>query len=54
MHLLVYYVLTGKTNTDTVSANMKDFIKKGLSSDKSLRFKDIDELRQAFQNIKSI
>lgn len=50
---ILYYVLTGKNNPDKLSENMKDFIEKGLNSDKSLRFKDIDELRQSFQNIKS-
>lgn len=50
---ILYYVLTGKTSPDKAPANMKAFIEKGLNSDKGLRFKDIDELRQAFQNIKS-
>lgn len=50
---ILYYVLTGKTSTDKVSENMKEFIGKGLNSDKGLRFKDVDELGQAFQNIKS-
>ena len=49
---ILYFVITGKTSTDRVSSNMKFFIENGLSSDKRLRFKDIDELRQAFQNIK--
>jgi serine/threonine-protein kinase len=50
---ILYYVLTGKTSTDKVSENMKEFIGKGLNTDKSLRFKDVDELGLAFQNIKS-
>jgi serine/threonine-protein kinase len=50
---ILYFVLTGKTNTDKVSENMRDFIEKGLNSDKGLRFKGIDELGQAFQKIKS-
>ncbi|WP_446810103.1 protein kinase family protein [Methylomonas sp. 2BW1-5-20] len=49
---ILYYVLTGKTSTDKVSTNLSTFIENGLNSDKRLRFKDIDELRQAFQNIK--
>ena len=49
---ILYFVLTGKTSTDKVSANLRSFIEKGLGSDKRFRFKDIDELRQAFQNIK--
>ncbi len=48
---ILYFVLTGRTRTDKVPASMKDFIDRGLSSDKGLRFKSIDELGQAFQNI---
>jgi serine/threonine-protein kinase len=48
---ILYYVLTGRTSTDRVSPNLRSFIEKGLSSDKRLRFKNIDELRQAFQHI---
>lgn len=51
---ILYYVLTGRTNTDKVPKSMKEFIERGLSSDKRLRFKSIDELGQAFQNIKSL
>lgn len=50
---ILYYVLTGKTSIDKVSESMKTFIEKGLNTDKGLRFKGIDELGQAFQNIKS-
>jgi Serine/threonine protein kinase len=49
---ILYYVLTGKTRTDKVSENLRTFVEKGLNSDKRLRFKDVDELRQAFQSIK--
>jgi serine/threonine-protein kinase len=48
---ILYYVLTGRTSTDRVSPNLRSFIEKGLSSDKRLRFKNIDELRQDFQHI---
>lgn len=51
---ILYYVLTGKKSTEKASANMRNFIEKGLNSNKNLRFKNIDELRQAFQNIQSI
>ncbi len=49
---ILYYVLTGKTSTSKVPENMRGFIEKGLNSDKRTRFKDINELGQAFQNIK--
>ena len=49
---ILYYVLTGKTSTKKVSNNMKIFVEKGLNIDKSLRFKNIDELGAVFKNIK--
>ncbi|MGD1862607.1 MAG: protein kinase [Leptolyngbyaceae cyanobacterium] len=47
----LYYVLTGRTRTDNAPDNLRDFVHRGLSSDKALRYQDVDELRQAFQNI---
>ena len=49
---IIYYVLTGKTTTSKVPDNMRGFIEKGLSSDKQVRFKSVDELSCFFQNIK--
>ncbi len=51
---ILYFVLTGKTNFDKVRPNLKDFIEKGLHRDKDMRFKNVDELNQAFQNIKTL
>ncbi|WP_277373343.1 protein kinase family protein [Pseudomonas sp. AA-38] len=51
---ILYYVLTGKSNTEKPPENLRAFIEKGLSSNKASRFKDIDELRKAFQSIASI
>lgn len=49
---LLYFVMTGKTRTDKVkNSNLKDFICKGLNSNKDQRFKNIDELSQAFQSV---
>lgn len=48
---ILYYVLTGKAKTENPPENVRAFIEKGLSSDKSVRFKDTDELRRAFQSI---
>ncbi|MBT2771033.1 protein kinase family protein [Halomonas sp. ISL-60] len=48
---ILYYVLTGKSKTEKPPENVSAFIYKGLSSDKAVRFKDIDELRKAFQTI---
>lgn len=48
---ILFYVLTGRTSTGKVSKNLRTFVEKGLSADKQFRFKDIDELRKAFQNI---
>jgi tRNA A-37 threonylcarbamoyl transferase component Bud32 len=49
---ILCFVLTGKTRTDKMPANLRSFINKGLNSDMQLRFKDTVELREAFQNIK--
>lgn len=48
---ILYYVLTGKSKTEKSPENFRAFVDKGLSSDKSIRFKDVDELRLAFQSI---
>lgn len=48
---ILYYVLTGRSKTEKPPKNMRAFIDRGLHSDKTLRFKNIDELRTAFQNI---
>ena len=48
---ILYYVLTGKSKTEKSPENVRAFVDKGLSSDKSIRFKDVDELRLAFQSI---
>jgi len=49
---LLYFVITGKTRTDKINENLKTFIKKGLDSSKDNRFKNVDELNQAFQSVK--
>lgn len=48
---ILYYVLTGKSKTEKPPKNVSAFVYQGLSSDKAVRFKDIDELRKAFQTI---
>ena len=49
---IVYYVMTGKTNTDSIAnSKLKDFVLKGLNPDKAIRFKTIDELARAFRLI---
>ncbi|WP_350608590.1 protein kinase [Pseudoalteromonas sp. MER144-MNA-CIBAN-0113] len=45
---ILYYVLTGKSKTEKSPENVRAFIDIGLSSNKSIRFKDIDEIRIAF------
>lgn len=49
---ILYYVLTGRTNTNNGPEYIRSFIEKGLNSDKYFRFKSIDEVGQAFQSIK--
>ena len=49
---LVYYVMTGRTNTEKIeNSALKEFVNRGLSSDKKKRFQDIDELISAFNSI---
>ncbi len=51
---ILYYVLTGKSKTEKAPENVRAFIERGLSSDKAIRFKDIEELRKAFLTIASM
>ncbi|MCH8475941.1 MAG: protein kinase family protein [Opitutales bacterium] len=51
---ILYYVLTGKSKTEKPPENVRAFVEKGLNSNKAVRFKDIDELRKAFQSIAPI
>lgn len=49
---LVYFVMTGKTNTDTIAdPKLKEFVKKGLNVDKSKRFQTVGEMIQVFRAI---
>lgn len=49
---VVYYVMTGRTNVDTISdPKLKNFVNKGLNADKSQRFQTICEMAQAFELI---
>lgn len=48
---IVYFVMTGRTNTDKIPDNLREFVKKGLHTDKSMRFKTTTEIVQAFRTI---
>lgn len=49
---LIYFVMTGKTNTDNISdLKLKAFVIRGLNADKSKRFNTINEMAQAFRQI---
>lgn len=49
---LIYYVLTGKTNTDNISnPKLQAFVQKGLNTDKALRFQNINDLVLEFHNL---
>jgi len=49
---IIYYVLTGKTNTDNISNHkLQAFVQKGLSPDKSKRFQNVNEVVQEFRNL---
>lgn len=50
---LVFFIMTGRTNTDKIeNLQLRDFVVKGLNPDKTKRYQDIDELINAFSNIK--
>ena len=52
---LIYYVMTGKTNTDSIqNQQLKIFVNKGLNPDKTKRFQNISEMKEAFRLINSI
>lgn len=51
---ILYFVLTGKSKTDKPPKNVRDFIERGLNSNKTVRFKNINEIRIAFQSIPPI
>lgn len=49
---IVYYVMTGKTNTDRITnPELKEFVTRGINADKSVRFKSVNEVVQAFRSI---
>lgn len=49
---IIYYVLTGKTNTDNVSnTKLQAFVRKGLNADKSLRFQNVNEMIREYRNL---
>lgn len=51
---ILYFVLTGKSKTDSSPDNLRNFIQRGLNNDKDLRFKSVDELHKAFNSIKEL
>ncbi len=51
---ILYFVMSGKSNLNKVKPSLKAFIDKGLHIDKDLRFKSVDELNEAFHNIKKV
>lgn len=49
--MLIYFILTGKTNTSQIdNTKLEQFVKKGLG-EKTNRYKSVDELCEAFKNI---
>ena len=50
--LLIFFIMTGKTNTTNISNEpLKNFVLRGLSADHSLRYKSIKELELAFKQL---
>jgi serine/threonine-protein kinase len=50
--IILCFVMTGSTNIDLVKKpKLREFAKKGMNPDKSLRFSDINELYNSFKEI---
>lgn len=50
--MTIYYIMTGKTNTAKIEdKNLQEFVKRGMNSDCSKRYKDVDELLKDFRKI---
>ena len=49
---VIYYVLTGKTNTDKITdQNLKNFVETGLNADKSKRFQNVSAMVSMLKKI---
>ena len=49
---VIYYVLTGKTNTDKIAdQNLKNFVETGLNADKSKRFQNVSAMVSMLKKI---
>lgn len=52
---LIYYTMTGRTNIkiDSIkNSDLKQFVSKGISLDKNVRYKNVDEMISSFRSIK--
>lgn len=52
---LIYYTMTGRTNLkfDSIkNSDLKQFVSKGISLDKNVRYKNVDEMISSFRSIK--
>ena len=49
---VIYFVMTGKTNTEKITnQNLRNFVERGLNSDKTKRFQNIRDMISAFKTI---
>ena len=49
---VIYFVMTGKTNTEKITnQNLRNFVERGLSPDKTKRFQNIRDMISAFKTI---
>lgn len=50
---LIFFILTGKTNVSNIkNASLNQFVQKGLSTDKSRRYKSVNELSNAVTQLR--
>ena len=52
---LIFFIMTGKTNTDRIdNVELKEFVRRGINSDKGKRYKNVEEVENSFISIKNI
>lgn len=50
--LLVYFIMTGKLNTEDIkNSSLKEFVKKGMSLDNEKRYQSVDEMITCFRAV---
>ena len=48
---MIYFVLSGDTEIDTIQPVWRNFVSKGVNPDKSKRYQNLEEVKQAFEQM---